>query len=451
MEFFFTAPWEPIVTRRGDALGLRNVSDLFAEMVAPDMSNRTYDGRWVTILAWCLCRSHDTFFASEKASEISRDNQRTRYAWLRPLELMWVARTMQLADDWKKRPLSGQRSVKPWIDNASKKNDAFGMTSDQFRAYRQTGMYGGYRVAFRKWPNLTVSGDGWTPGEATQKLAKWLDRKLGKTTRPIWAISDSENLPSSRWGSWKDQEHRWWLKEWPTYAIQGTNAEQNTLPRPRNEFEQLPEAEILNPIIFGDDPSGAKRRSIAEKIEAARASDHQAICEQLGRSVPDDQPLRLLPFFSHLADAGMVAMEFVGKTLGSNPKIKFNEILSRGGVQSVCAELYEAAQAWPRDTKIGLRFLESIHQFADAFDDNSPAAVLRSLLEHHRQFGGGRRWFVLNGDLVEPCSAFSKLPFRYRFRLGALCRLAVQCGVIKKMHNALTPELDDELEDVVDE
>ena len=34
----FTAPWEPVVVRRGDALGLRALTDQFANAIAPDLS-----------------------------------------------------------------------------------------------------------------------------------------------------------------------------------------------------------------------------------------------------------------------------------------------------------------------------------------------------------------------------------------------------------------------------
>ncbi len=111
----FTAPWEPLIVRRGDALGLRALADQFADAVAPDLSNRVRDGRWVTILAWCLVRSQEVFHASGGRSLTTRSEQRERYAWLRPLELMWVARTIALAgDDWRDRSLAGQRRVLPW-------------------------------------------------------------------------------------------------------------------------------------------------------------------------------------------------------------------------------------------------------------------------------------------------------------------------------------------------
>src|SRR3954470_11934403 len=36
----FTEPWDPIVVRRGDALGLLALTSVFAEMVAPGLTNR---------------------------------------------------------------------------------------------------------------------------------------------------------------------------------------------------------------------------------------------------------------------------------------------------------------------------------------------------------------------------------------------------------------------------
>jgi hypothetical protein len=76
----FTAPWEPLVVQRGDALGLRALTDQFADAVAPDLSNRVHDGRWVTILAWCLARSHEVFHATGGRSLVTRAEQRQRYA-----------------------------------------------------------------------------------------------------------------------------------------------------------------------------------------------------------------------------------------------------------------------------------------------------------------------------------------------------------------------------------
>jgi hypothetical protein len=47
--------------------------------IAPDLSNRVRDGRWVTILAWCLARSHEVFHASgERSVATHLDHRRKR-------------------------------------------------------------------------------------------------------------------------------------------------------------------------------------------------------------------------------------------------------------------------------------------------------------------------------------------------------------------------------------
>ncbi len=282
----FTAPWEPLVVRRGDALGLRALADQFADAIAPDLSNRVRDGRWVTILAWCLARSHEVFHASGGRSLATRIEQRERYAWLRPLELMWVARTIALADDWRDRSLAGQRRVRPWYEDDNRSTDRFGMTEDQFRAYRQTGMYGGYWVAFRKWPSMTVLGDGWTPGPATRGLARWLDEKLGEA-RPSWPLGagdgddDSLSKRSAKLGV--GEEHRWWLRRWDNFDRGGRGADAHTLPRGKNDFATLPELDLLKPLVFGCDPPGQRRLEVAREVARALATNHMEVCEHLGR------------------------------------------------------------------------------------------------------------------------------------------------------------------------
>lgn len=54
MQWYFTAPHNPVLVRRGDPLGFRGVADWYADLLAPGLSNRTYDARWLTILMWTL-------------------------------------------------------------------------------------------------------------------------------------------------------------------------------------------------------------------------------------------------------------------------------------------------------------------------------------------------------------------------------------------------------------
>ena len=59
-EYFLTEATEPIYVRRGDPLGFRPAADAFADLLAPGLSNRTYDARWLTILSWILVRVAET-------------------------------------------------------------------------------------------------------------------------------------------------------------------------------------------------------------------------------------------------------------------------------------------------------------------------------------------------------------------------------------------------------
>jgi hypothetical protein len=385
----------------------------------------------------------------------TRAEQAERYGWLRPLELMWVARTIALVDDWQNRSLAGQRRVRPWYQNEKQSTDRFGMTQDQFRAYRQTGMYGGYRVAFRKWPGMTALGDGWTPGKATIRLAKWLDAKLG-AARPRWRLHDGDGaegrIPApDRRSVYK--EHTWWLRHWCHFDERGRNADRNTLPRRSDDFTELPEAALLEPLVFGSDPNGIRRRKVAHAVADAFARNHLEVCEHLSRAFVGDNTVVLLPRFSRLADAGMVAMNLVANTLQSNSRVELAAVAARQEAARCCEELVAAAQDWLKSARLQLRYTETAHRFAAAIRGARPIDVLGNLIEHHEQYGGGLRWFVLRNGWVEPRTPWRGGSSLYRFRLWSLCRLAAQCGVLNKMPRALREDFEaneDESSEIAD-
>jgi hypothetical protein len=446
---FFSAPWDPITERRGDALGLRALVDVFADAVAPDLSNRVQDGRWVTILAWCLARSQSVYHAAGGGHVMSRAQQQQRYAWLRPLELMWVARTIRFLDDneaRQNRTLSGQRRVRPWLLEDFKKTQRFGMSADQFRAYRQTGMYGGYRVAFRRWLEMTIGGDGWTPGPATSELARWLDSRLGPA-RPDHMPVDSEDGVSTRSAKLGlGNEAGWWLRHWSEFEETGRGADLNTLPRPRTEHQQLPESHLLEPLVFGDGYAAQRRRTIARHIEISRPATHAEACDALGAAFGDDSTIRYLPRLSRLADAGMEIMELIAGEIQRKGTVHVREVASSSHAKAACATLAEAATAWRQASATGIRHLESAHRLADSVACSRPIDCLRALLQHHALYGGGHRWFVDIDGRIEPRTPPRGTSSRYRFRLWSLCRLGKQCGVLRTMPRGLT-----ERQEVVDE
>jgi len=448
--FFFTAPWEPVSVRRGDALGLGALADQFADAVAPDLSNRISDGRWVTLLAWSLVRSQQAFQASGGRSVETRKEQTQRYAWLRPLELLWVARTISLlktdTEDWKQRPLSGRRRVAPWV-NGNMKADRFGMTPKQFQAYRQTGPYGGYRRAFRKWPGLTT-GDGWTPGPQSVALARWLDDKL-KGARLQLAEDVSRSAKMARNKEGRDSENKWWLEHWQTFDQAGKAAELNTLPRQRGDFSELAEAVLLKPLIFGQDAAGDKRLTIVQSIAKSGATDHVSLCQYLSQHFSSDPTIARLATFSRLADAGLDAMNYINEALKREPKVALADIARGGAAKEVCKALQAVAQAW-LEVQAGsaaqattLRHADTADRFAQTMAASAvPLDCFRQLLRHHETYGGGLRWFVLRDGHVEARTLSKGEASRYRFRLWALCRLAVQCGVLTKMPKALQDDIE---------
>lgn len=440
--FFFTEPWEPISVRRGDALGLRALTDLFAEAVAPELSNRIRDGRWVTILAWCLVRSHELFLASGSTSLSTAAQQRERYAWLQPLELMWVARTITLAGDWSKRSLAGSRSVNAW--RSVRKSDSFGMTPGQLRSYRQTGIYGGYRLGFRMWPGMTVGGDGWTPGPQAYALAKWLDKQLG-TAQPSPKDRNYEHYTgSAKRANSAARQSNWWLTHWRNFEERGTRTYENTLPRLKADFHKVPESELLCQIIFGDDQNGKHRRKVAKAVYAARVDDHIEVCKRLSQVFSSNRLVAVLPQFTRLADAGMEVMDLIGAELHGKLRIEFSILAEQPALKNACRELSDAAIEWLGSEWPECPHIDTAKRFADAVKSAQPSECLQNLLEYHQNFGGGLRWFVLSGDgFVELRSTLGSQSSRYRFRLWSLCRLASQCGVIPKMPKALLAENED--------
>jgi hypothetical protein len=452
-QIFFTAPWEPVSVRRGDALGLGALADQFANAVAPDLSNRISDGRWVTLLAWSLVHSQKLFQAAGGRSVVTRQEQTQRYAWLRPLELLWVARTIRLlqsdADDWKQRPLPGRRRVAPWLDG-NMKADRFGMTPKQFQSYRQTGLYGGYRRAFRKWPGLTA-GDGWTPGPQSEALSRWLDSKLkGARLHLPDDVSRSAKLARNKEG--RDGESRWWLAHWKTFDQAGKEAELNTLPRQRGDFSVLPEAGLLKPIIFGDDAAGRMRLTIVRSIAKSSAADHASLCEYLSQHFSSDTTIARMAAFSRLADAGLDAMNYINNVLLSEPKVPLAVLAKGNSAKVVCKALQGAAQAWLAVQASYIRHADSADRFAHSMAASAvPVDCFRQLLRHHEIYGGGLRWFVLRDAHVEARALSSGEASRYGFRLWALCRLAVQCGVLTKMPKALHDNIEPDNDDDFDE
>lgn len=441
---------EDAAIRRGDPLGMRAIAERLADELAPGLSNGTRDARWFTILAWCLQQGRAAWHAygDYDADELTtRSATRSLYEWVRPLEALWVARTVLANDgDSQGRQLPGVRSVKRWLYDDTKA-ERFGFSADSYARYRFTGSYGGYRGALRSLHGLTIDGDGWRVSDVGNQLAAIAmqhtdvtrSHRRGKGRRPV---------PDTFWCkafAWKPQGKTSFL---PTLL-----AEPVRLPA----GERRP----LQRVLF--EPRGAGERAkahaarrllVANAAARSSATTRVALFGDLARALAGTAPeLAVLPDFCAIAEAGVLAMNAVWAAVkggGSDGGMtKVGDVVSDRDVRDELNALARASVRWLRGGDRGdwdLRVVDALASAIGAAGDD-PDRRLRALVRHHRTHGGGRAWVGIGNGRVLPLS-----PLRggqtghYRFRVGALSRLAVQCGVIDGMP-APYVEFDDVEED----
>lgn len=435
-DWYFTAPWDPGLIRRGDALGFGAGAGYFADLVAPGLSNGTSDARWISLLSWCLKWSH-VVWTKTGGGDLSRsDDQRARYAWLRPLELLWVDRALESGQTTGQ--LRGRRSIERWR-RADRRRPDFAMSPDQFRRYRQVGTYGAYRVVLRNVRGLTT-GDGWTPGAAAIKLANLVNDSLPREVR----LKEEHFEKGTKWGRWSDgSEARYWTEQgWHASLVKLGGL----LPTPGDAVSKpLPEAErrVLKDLLFN---TGSARRVTAEVLANAKgARSHADLCDALARSkalakMLEPRSLAPLPAFSRFADAAMHAMRGLWDEINHNVAMQAPAIETLARSRQLQARLRltrHAGERWLRAPGRSLFPHEAaVTGLAEALRGaKRPADQLRALARHHSEFGGGRRWFHEQGGKLVPLVADTEIAAsNYGFRLRALSLLAAQCGVARMSH-----------------
>ncbi len=455
--WFFTAPYEQVLIRRGDPLGFRAMADQFADLLVPGLSNRTYDARWISILCWALqnansCwRQHDEPDGSMLPGA-SREAARELYAWIRPLELLWVARTLQLCeDDAKGRQLPGQRAVKWWLREPDRPR--FGLTEDQYTRYRQTGPYGGYRVALRRLPGLTMGGDGWRPDSVGRDLAGIVGDSI--RWRPVCHKGKRRRV---------QRYDDFWLSQWDGWDRSRTNG---VFPDTHERIRQLPgqEAKLLRSVLFaGPSPeadaavaAGNRRLEVAKLLHASGARTHAELCGYMARHLkgcPEivRNQLRLLEPFTRIADAGVDVMSAFWRSIEGRPFITLHELAGSDEDKQQLNRLNDEVSRCA-----GMKFLaeaqgvQVFHRFCRAVADTkgNERALAGAVLDHHLYHGGGMKWFKRIGDKVvrnAPANAAARVA-HYRFRLWALARIAVQCSILKAMPRSLQSESRSEIDE----
>jgi hypothetical protein len=205
------------------------------------------------------------------------------------------------------------------------------------------------------------------------------------------------------------------------------------------------ERTILSGVLFGGRTSHNKdqRRRHAVVVAAARsqARSRADLFADLVSS-PALRPLREqlidLPRFCALADAGMDVMnacwDVVRESNHHGRDVPLGWVTDKG--REWIDALRDEAVAWRQRS----RLVPAADALATAIVSAGPdhRRVLAALLVHHAQYGGGARWLALtDGKVQRLMPATGALASRYRFRIAALCRMAVQCGQIRSIPAAL--------------
>ncbi len=438
-DWYFSAPYEAPMVRRGDPLGLRLAAARYADALAPGLSNRTLDARWLTISAWMLVLANDVWRrrGNSAAAGLSRRAAGDLFGWMEPIELLWIARTLSLVDP-EGRQLPGQRAVRRWLDDGQR-TARFGMSYTQYRRQRSIGIYGAYRVALRGLPGMTIDGDGWRPDAVAERLAHITQSAL-RTAAATSGLAHGNFDAESYW------LREGWSK-WSSPAGKGFLPESRRTRRPVTADE----ISVLKPVLFGgnDPKSHARlRETVVDVIHASKAREHHGVCNDLEKKLSraTHGAVARLGTFAQLADTGLAVMNAIWAGLREMetrqvPAVRPADLAADDDVREALAELVVAAKAW-LSGKSAFRpewvLANELAALAMSRARNFNKLV-RGLVEYHEVRGGGRRWFRLDEDgLVRPASLLrDQEGSPYRFRLFSLARLALQCRLIPRMPKAL--------------
>ena len=435
MEWLLTAPWETDSARRGDALGLGDVAEQFADILAPDLSNRTKDARWISILSWCLCMADKASSSNLSDKSDSSSFGQDRYEWIRPLELMWIYRTYNVKNEYKGYQLQGIRAIKRLFDAESQNySPSFGLTKDQLNRYRFIGPYGSYRTMLRYLLGLTKHNDGWTPDVKAMALANLVSDKI--------EYSVPESIKANA------RADSYWRNHWPNW--QGDSVRNRIdafLPQSENEIIVLPEKErkILKSAIFGDDENGKVRKRVVTIILRSKAKSHVELCKKLSVNLKNDR-LQKLSEFADLTESALNLLSSVWAKFNNSPTVTVKAALMDKEVLHNLSNAQKSAKKWSK-SKHNILGVELCEKLAKTLLVPSKEKRLRFLFRYHMEFGSGLPWMCIEKDNIIPLLPINNRGGTpYRFRLWQLCRLAVQCGIISKMPSVLAPDFDDDEE-----
>jgi hypothetical protein len=411
---FQTIPQVHEAQRRRDPFGFAEVATFYADLLAPDLTNRQQDARWMTILCWSLRQVAITFPALN-------DNQAI-YQRLRGLELRWVIQGCLAPEGQRKRQLPGKRAVEK-LQGIGYRDLRKQMGEAQWRRYRSTGPYAAYR-GLMQYLGL-LQADAWTLTPAGLDLA-------ATAAAHIPALNTAYIAPADDANGWIG----YWLRRWR--LSDSHVSARDFLPSPDKLLSG--ERKIIVPLLFAE---GERRRVVADCMQDSPDGSHADLCGVIQRQLLRDKSLspselsklEKLASFSRLADAAITALRNAYRLTAAsdNARPPLGEIA--GKLEAELSALHKVCRAWGDD---GVwpqvdRFVKNLKLQAGA------EARLHCLLQLHENLAGGLLWLRARDGHIDRVARYAQPPGGYyRFRLNALAHLALGCGVIKALPGGLS-------------
>lgn len=426
--WFLSAPETRTLTRRGDPLGLRNITNEAADLLAPGLTNRTIDARWLSVLSWALVHSRNAWNKAGGSALSTAQERAGRYDWLRPLELLWVRRSMYRGGaQYRALQWPGYRSVRDW----DMVQPHFGMTDRQRKNHRQLGAYGAYRVVLRT-ARFTYGGDGWTPDEDAKRLARHVDTQL-ELDDALPAYTRRPNVDPATW---------WLHKGWPNWR--GGAANRPFILSSSTPIKKLSavECNVLSGALFDDEA----RARCAQAIGDVTASDYVSLCKKLAVTLPakgGDARLRSLGLLAQLNATGVDVLRTTASVMVAGEDA-LDRIARYDEVASALDAFTLASRAW-NEAKHDqpFEFVGEADRLAKVGRARGRAALLNGFLDHHLRHGTGVPWVARSdGNLYLDGARSGTLAGGFGYRLHALSNLAYQCGLIDRVPTVLRDTAD---------
>jgi hypothetical protein len=428
---FLTLPLDAISLRRADPIGFRAIADAYADALAPGLNGRCSDAHWLFCLAWSLRAIHAA------RPDLMDLDEAKRYAWLRPLELLWVRQGLIAYGDQKSRgaQLPGRRILVRVREHEGEVSRRFGMPAQAWRRYRQTGPYGGYRILLRRLAECTGSsqaaiGDGWTIGRLAETMAQELTERLRlHQPEPSAPSSDPERFWREYWPApdrWRPEQEAWWLPVASDTRLRKMPTSVATKALQRALFEGTTESETA--------ADARTRGDTITRLAERRVASFGSALTLLERA--DRQRLGGIAVFSTWSDSLLAVLEGVSEFIDEQDDDDSAPVdLVVRQVASAAESCWVSAESLLRMDQPGSCVADTWHtakELAKAIRRlRRPKDIVVRILEHHAEHRHGAKWLSLaDGRVARASWNTGSQTSRYGFRLPQLTRLAAQMGRI---------------------